>query len=172
MTHGSSFLLTFIISRTLSLVAHVWQLAYLIGGETCALRHDWCVREVSSHFPCIVLYCVHVPVHYVLPTLLCRVVRIILCCVAQYATAEKAGEPFMTANDFVCKFLGIYTEDNANKDSIKLLGGILDTSKDGLISYAEFSAFEGLLCVPDALYRTAFQLFDTMGTGLVSHGKG
>ncbi|KAF2357823.1 Mitochondrial substrate/solute carrier [Trinorchestia longiramus] len=86
----------------------------------------------------------------------------------EYASAERYNEKFMTANDFVCKFLGLYTEANASLESIKLLGGILDTSKDGLISFAEFSAFEGLLCVPDALYRTAFQLFDTTGTGLVS----
>lgn len=41
-----------------------------------------------------------------------------------------------------------------------------------LISYPEFSAFEGRLCVPDALYRTAFQLFDTNGNGTVSFGMG
>lgn len=40
-----------------------------------------------------------------------------------------------------------------------------------LISYEEFSAFEGRLCVPDALYRTAFQLFDTNGNGTVSFSK-
>ena len=28
-------------------------------------------------------------------------------------------------------------------------------------------AFEGSLCVPDALYKTAFQLFDTNGNGTV-----
>ena len=39
-----------------------------------------------------------------------------------------------------------------------------------LISFPEFQAFEGLLCLPDALYLTAFQLFDTNGTGLVSFG--
>ena len=37
-----------------------------------------------------------------------------------------------------------------------------------LISYEEFQTFEGRLCVPDALYRTAFQLFDTDGSGTVS----
>ncbi|KYN42451.1 Calcium-binding mitochondrial carrier protein Aralar1, partial [Trachymyrmex septentrionalis] len=37
-----------------------------------------------------------------------------------------------------------------------------------LISFAEFQAFEGLLCVPDALYKTAFQLFDTNGNGMVA----
>lgn len=44
--------------------------------------------------------------------------------------------------------------------------------KDGFISFSEFQAFEGLLCVPDALYKTAFQLFDTNGNGLVAFGKG
>lgn len=37
-----------------------------------------------------------------------------------------------------------------------------------LISFEEFLSFEGRLCVPDALYRTAFQLFDTDGSGTVS----
>jgi len=41
-----------------------------------------------------------------------------------------------------------------------------------LISFAEFQAFEGLLCVPDALYKTAFQLFDTNGNGMVAFGNG
>ncbi|XP_042874042.1 calcium-binding mitochondrial carrier protein Aralar1-like [Penaeus japonicus] len=74
----------------------------------------------------------------------------------------------MTAKDFVRNYLGLYTEPNFNPSSITLLGGILDTSKDGLISFAEFHAFEGQLCVPDALYKTAFQLFDTKGTGMVT----
>lgn len=50
------------------------------------------------------------------------------------------------------------------------MAGVADTSKDGLISFAEFQAFEGLLCTPDALYKTAFQLFDTKGDGTVSYG--
>ncbi|KAG7154858.1 Calcium-binding mitochondrial carrier protein Aralar1-like, partial [Homarus americanus] len=85
-----------------------------------------------------------------------------------YASVEKSGERYMTAADFVRNYLGLYAEPNYNPNSITLLGGILDTSKDGLISFAEFHAFEGLLCVPDALYKTAFQLFDTMGTGMVT----
>jgi Ca2+-binding EF-hand superfamily protein len=40
-----------------------------------------------------------------------------------------------------------------------------------LISFPEFQAFEGLLCVPDALYKTAFQLFDTNGNGVVHFGE-
>lgn len=56
------------------------------------------------------------------------------------------------------------------QESVRLLAGIADTSKDGLISFSEFQAFEGLLCAPDALYRTAFQLFDRQGNGSVSYG--
>ncbi|XP_051160959.1 calcium-binding mitochondrial carrier protein Aralar1 isoform X3 [Leptopilina boulardi] len=86
----------------------------------------------------------------------------------QYATQEKNGERFMTSADFVRSYLGLYTDADFNPDSVKLLAGILDTNKDGLISFAEFQSFEGLLCVPDALYKTAFQLFDTNGNGMVA----
>ena len=40
-----------------------------------------------------------------------------------------------------------------------------------LISFNEFQAFEGRLTIPDALYRTAFQLFDTNGNGSVSYDE-
>jgi len=74
----------------------------------------------------------------------------------------------MTGEDFVRNYLGLLTTPDHNRKSVKLIGGIIDTSKDGLISFPEFQAFEGLLCVPDALYKTAFQLFDTNGSGFVS----
>jgi Ca2+-binding EF-hand superfamily protein len=54
------------------------------------------------------------------------------------------------------------------KESVYLLGGIADSNKDGSISFSEFIAFEGLLCQPDALYKTAFQLFDKNGNGQVN----
>ena len=66
---------------------------------------------------------------------------------------EKNGERFMTAHDFVIKFLGLLPDQNANKKSLALLGNILDTSKDGLISFREFEAYEGILCHPEAVYR-------------------
>jgi len=87
----------------------------------------------------------------------------------KYASAQVGDERFMTPHDLIVDFLGLYDHENANKESISMLAGALDTTKDRLISFAEFSAFEGLLCVPDALHRTAFQLFDTMGTGTVGH---
>ena len=60
---------------------------------------------------------------------------------------------------------------NSFQESVKLLAGIADTTKDGLISFSEFQAFEGLLCAPDALYKTAFQLFDTNGNGTIAYCK-
>ncbi|KAH8311377.1 hypothetical protein KR044_005989, partial [Drosophila immigrans] len=86
-----------------------------------------------------------------------------------YASIQKDGEQYMTSEDFVRKFLGLFTETAFNDESVRLLAGIADTSKDGLISFSEFQAFEGLLCAPDALYRTAFQLFDRQGNGNVSY---
>lgn len=87
---------------------------------------------------------------------------------SKHASIHKNGESFMNSNDFVRGFLGLLPHDNYNEQSLRLLAGIVDTSKDGLISFSEFQAFEGLLCVPDALYRTAFQLFDISGKGMIS----
>ncbi len=58
----------------------------------------------------------------------------------------------MSSEDFIRKFLGLYNTVDYAPDSLKILVGIIDTSKDGLISFQEFQAFEALLCVPDALY--------------------
>ncbi|KAL5285325.1 SLC25A12 family protein [Megaselia abdita] len=87
----------------------------------------------------------------------------------KYASVDRNGEKFMTSEDFVRKYLGLFTEIAFNEESVKLLAGIADTSKDGLISFSEFQAFEGLLCTPDALYKTAFQLFDRKGNGTVAY---
>lgn len=78
----------------------------------------------------------------------------------KYASVEKGGEKFMTYEDFIVRYLNLYphVDDASLRKSIKVLGGILDTSKDGVISFMEFSAFEAVLCQPDALYRTAFQV--------------
>lgn len=86
----------------------------------------------------------------------------------KHASINVKGEWFMSSSDFIRGFLGLFPHENFNERSLQLLAGIVDTSKDGLISFAEFQAFEGLLCVPDALYRTAFQLFDTSGKGMIS----
>ena len=77
----------------------------------------------------------------------------------QYATVTDDGELYMKADVFVREYLGLYTEDDYNPSAVKLIAGVVDTSKDGLISFMEFQAFEALLCSPDALYRTAFQVW-------------
>lgn len=89
----------------------------------------------------------------------------------KYASQEISGEKFMTSEDFVRKFLGLFQDENYNKESVKYLAYVADTNKDGLISFGEFQAFEGILCAPDALYKTAFQLFDTNGNGAVSFSE-
>ena len=98
----------------------------------------------------------------------------------RYATVERDGQQFMTAEDFVYRYLGLFDDGTdgdegskrkINTESIRLLAAIVDTNKDNLISYAEFQAFEGLLCLPDALYKTAFQLFDINGNGVISFSK-
>ncbi|XP_026480452.1 calcium-binding mitochondrial carrier protein Aralar1 isoform X2 [Ctenocephalides felis] len=82
----------------------------------------------------------------------------------------------MTPEDYVRKYLGLFPDPKEsdakdltyNAESVRLIAGIADTSKDGLISFPEFQAFEGTLCAPDALYKTAFQLFDTNSSGAIS----
>jgi len=86
----------------------------------------------------------------------------------KYASLEVDGVKYMTDEDFVIKYLELLPANEYNKESLHLLCGVLDQSKDGRISFAEFQAFEGNLCVPDALYKTAFHLFDTNGNGTVS----
>lgn len=77
----------------------------------------------------------------------------------------------MTPEDFIRTYIGLFPNDNYNKESLDYLAGIVNSSKTGLISYDEFQAFEGLLCYPDALYKTAFKLLDTNNNGAISFGN-
>uniref|UniRef100_A0A914WDR6 EF-hand domain-containing protein n=1 Tax=Plectus sambesii TaxID=2011161 RepID=A0A914WDR6_9BILA len=78
----------------------------------------------------------------------------------QYASEEERGVKMMTSDDFIRKYLGLYPEPNYNRETVRLLASAADTTKDGLISFEEFVAFEAILCSPDALYLTAFEMFD------------
>ncbi|XP_073788020.1 electrogenic aspartate/glutamate antiporter SLC25A13, mitochondrial isoform X1 [Danio rerio] len=86
----------------------------------------------------------------------------------KYASVEKNGERYMSPEDFVFKFLHAQTDIWLSKDSAVLLTGVLDQTKDGLISFQEFLAFESVLCAPDALFMVAFQLFDKTGNGIAT----
>ncbi|KAM3861984.1 electrogenic aspartate/glutamate antiporter SLC25A12, mitochondrial-like [Diretmus argenteus] len=86
----------------------------------------------------------------------------------KYASVVEDGEHYMTPGDFVQKYLGLHTQPQHNPKTVELMAGVADTTKDGLISFQEFLAFESVLCVPDALFIVAFQLFDKTGTGNIS----
>nr|XP_028605668.1 calcium-binding mitochondrial carrier protein Aralar2 [Podarcis muralis] len=86
----------------------------------------------------------------------------------KYASVEKNGEFYMSPSDFVTRFLKIIGDGVPNPRSVQLLGGVVDQTKDGLISFQEFVAFESVLCAPDALFMVAFQLFDKTGKGEVT----
>ncbi|KAG8124928.1 putative Calcium-binding mitochondrial carrier protein [Naja naja] len=75
---------------------------------------------------------------------------------------------YMTPEDFVRRYLGLYTEPHYNPKTVDLLAGVADQTKDGLISFQEFLAFESVLCTPDAMFIVAFQLFDKSGNGEVT----
>ncbi|MBN3284876.1 CMC1 protein, partial [Polyodon spathula] len=85
-----------------------------------------------------------------------------------YSSVEKDGERYMTPADFVQKYLGLHTDPLHNPKTVQLIAGVADTTKDGLISFQEFLAFESVLCAPDAMFIVAFQLFDKNGTGDIS----
>uniref|UniRef100_A0A673HME6 Solute carrier family 25 member 13 n=1 Tax=Sinocyclocheilus rhinocerous TaxID=307959 RepID=A0A673HME6_9TELE len=86
----------------------------------------------------------------------------------KYASVEKNGENFMSREDFVSKFLHAQTDIQLSKEATGLMAGVVDQTKDGLISFKEFLAFESVLCAPDALFTVAFQLFDKTGNGIAT----
>uniref|UniRef100_A0A8C2XFS4 Solute carrier family 25 member 12 n=1 Tax=Cyclopterus lumpus TaxID=8103 RepID=A0A8C2XFS4_CYCLU len=74
----------------------------------------------------------------------------------------------MTSGDFVQRYLGLHTQIHHNPKTVQLIAAVADTTKDGLISFQEFLAFESVLCAPDTLFIVAFQLFDKNGSGNIS----
>uniref|UniRef100_A0A3Q3BAQ7 Solute carrier family 25 member 12 n=1 Tax=Kryptolebias marmoratus TaxID=37003 RepID=A0A3Q3BAQ7_KRYMA len=86
----------------------------------------------------------------------------------KHASVVQDGEHYMTPRDFVQNYLGLHTQPQHNPKTVELIAGVADTTKDGLISFQEFLAFESVLCAPDALFIVAFQLFDKTGTGNIS----
>ena len=89
----------------------------------------------------------------------------------KYASINIDGEKYLSYEDFVIRFLKILPEEHYDKETLSLFAGVLDQRKCGFISFSDFVAFEKHLCKPDALYRTAFQLFDRDGEGTVSFSE-
>ncbi|KAK7092756.1 electrogenic aspartate/glutamate antiporter SLC25A13, mitochondrial-like [Littorina saxatilis] len=86
----------------------------------------------------------------------------------KYATKEVEGEKFMTYADFVFDYLKVMDRADPDSYTLNLLASTVDTSRDGLISFTEFQAFEALLCLPDSMYTLAFQIFDRNGNGFIT----
>ncbi|KTF83738.1 hypothetical protein cypCar_00003688 [Cyprinus carpio] len=77
-------------------------------------------------------------------------------------------KPCVIKRDFVSKFLQAQTDIQLSREATGLLAGVVNQTKDGLISFQEFLAFELVLCAPDALFMVAFQLFDKTGNGIAT----
>ncbi|KAJ3609802.1 hypothetical protein NHX12_024312 [Muraenolepis orangiensis] len=102
----------------------------------------------------------------------------------KYASIQRNGERFMSAEDFVTRFLHGPSDTRLSEGATALLAGVVDQKKDGiviamlqktavasssmLISFQEFVALESVLCAPDALFLVAFLLFDKAGSGMAS----
>lgn len=84
---------------------------------------------------------------------------------------ETDGHHYIKSEDFIRKFLRLHQNEDYVPKSVKLLSGIVDTTRDGLISFPEFMAFEGLLTVPDALYFIAFRIFDVNGNRFMNYDE-
>uniref|UniRef100_A0A3Q1GTW3 Solute carrier family 25 member 13 n=1 Tax=Acanthochromis polyacanthus TaxID=80966 RepID=A0A3Q1GTW3_9TELE len=86
----------------------------------------------------------------------------------KYASVKKNDDCFMSPQDFVSRFLHAHTDIQLSDEATKLLAGVVDQKKDGLISFQEFVAFESVLCAPDSLFMVAFLLFDKAGIGVTT----
>lgn len=87
---------------------------------------------------------------------------------SKYATVKIGTQLYMTPENMIRDYLGMQSDDRYNESTLKLLAGVVDQTKDGLISFSEFLAFETLLCDPDAHHKLIFQMFDLDGKGSVS----
>ena len=61
----------------------------------------------------------------------------------------------MSPKNFLVDYVGLPLDC---EETIKLLSSAIDTTGDGRISYNEFVAFEATLCMPDSLFRVAYQV--------------
>lgn len=51
----------------------------------------------------------------------------------QYASVKKNDECFMSPQDFVSRFLHAHTDIRLSDEATKLLAGVVDQKKDGLV---------------------------------------
>ncbi|KAF7662293.1 hypothetical protein LDENG_00240690 [Lucifuga dentata] len=58
----------------------------------------------------------------------------------KYASVKKNDERFMSPQDFVSRFLHAHTDIQLSNEATKLLAGVMDQKKDGLVSCITLSA--------------------------------
>lgn len=63
----------------------------------------------------------------------------------QYSQIGANGYRFIKSTDLITKYFGLLSTAQHDQNTVELLAGIIDTSKDGYISFSEFVTFEGLL---------------------------
>ncbi|KAF0024706.1 hypothetical protein F2P81_023508 [Scophthalmus maximus] len=86
----------------------------------------------------------------------------------EYAGVKKNHDHFMSPRDFVSRLPRTHTDIRLSDDATKLLAGVVDQKKDGLISFQDFVAFESVLCTLDSLFMVAFLLCDKAGSGMIT----
>jgi len=94
----------------------------------------------------------------------------------KYASIDKNGEKYMTAEDFVRCVLP--KEDGKSEEvapvdveKLKVLFKVADADTRGLLSYPEFLLFLTMLSKPEAEYKIAFQIFDRDGDGFITRDE-
>ena len=89
----------------------------------------------------------------------------------KYCSVAEAGVNYMTNTDFVLKFLQLLPEQQYDPCTRDILARVIAKNTNDRISFSDFQALEGTLCVPDSLYRITFQIFDHDGAGTITFDK-
>jgi solute carrier family 25 aspartate/glutamate transporter 12/13 len=85
------------------------------------------------------------------------------------AKATVNGEKFLDPDDFVNAIAPSGDLSKITRAQFAILFRVADTSKRGLLSWADFTVFETLLKRPDADYWMAFQYFDVDNSGTITY---
>lgn len=68
------------------------------------------------------------------------------CSVLQYASVKKNEKYFMSAQDFVSRFLHAHTDILLTNEATNLLAGVVDQKKDGSVYHLSFRQWKFHIC--------------------------
>jgi solute carrier family 25 aspartate/glutamate transporter 12/13 len=91
----------------------------------------------------------------------------------RYASLEKGGQKFMTADDFLKAITAVENTDAhprgaLDEDKFRVLFRMADVDKNNLITFQEYVNFQSIINKPDAEYMLAFTIFDRDANGKIS----